>query len=182
MKNLIHQWFKNNDTIKNLKEKWSQLGAREKYLLTIGSVALIIFIIYKGVWSPILDKVNMMRQAIIANDATLAWMKTTDESLRALEKKLKSPVGKVSTIELLSILQEKVKQLNLATHLTQLKQVGQNTLSLQLQQVDFDVFMGLLIDIMKEHPVTVTHLSVLSLPTPGDVNVELTLQLVDSAA
>jgi len=180
MKNLIHEWFKKNDAIKNLKEKWSQLGAREKYLLTIGGIALIIFIIYKGVWSPILDKVNMMRLTIVTNDATLAWMKTTDETLRTLDKKLKSPVGKISTIELLSILQEKVKQLNFAAHLTQLKQVSQNTLTMQLQQVDFDIFIGLLIDIMKEHPITVTHLSVLSLPTPGVVNVELTLQLTDT--
>lgn len=172
------QHYSLNEVKLRVKEMWSQLALREKRIVSIGGVLLIVFIFYAGIWSPLLEKAAAMRQALINNQATLVWMQETDKQLRALEAKTKHEVSRLTPIALLSILKNKISEMNLTPYLTQLKEANQETIHIQFQKIEFDSFMQLMIALTKEHNIAIKQMSVVADTVPGIVDIELSIQSI----
>jgi type II secretory pathway component PulM len=166
----IHEWQKN-------WQWWANLAPRERQILSVGSLLLIIFIIYQWIWSPMLDQVISMRKHFEVDQNTLLWMQAADKEMRILERQSKHHVASLTPIALLTILQNKINHSGLSSHVTQLKQASQDTITIQFQQVEFDALIRLLISMMKEQVVTIAQLSIIADHSPGVVNVYMTIQI-----
>lgn len=61
--------------MKDLLDKFNQLSEREKTLVVISGIMLVIALFYFIVWSPISDSLETQRKLVTSNQADLIWMK-----------------------------------------------------------------------------------------------------------
>ena len=89
-----------------IKEWWLGLSQREKQAVSLGGVALSIFILYQGIWTPLVDGADMMRKRIASQQKTLAWMRVADKELQKTEGQSKERNKSNSPVVLLSLMQK----------------------------------------------------------------------------
>lgn len=159
-----------------VKEKWASLAVREKQAVVLGGLLLALFILYQGIWSPILNSINTMRQQIVTNQKTLLWMQSVDKTLQKLSGQSIANVKPVSLVVLLGEVQDKVKQAGLDNTLSQLKQVANESIAMHFEKVDFDKLMVFLTAFIKTHSVSISQMSAVATDTPGVVNVDMQMK------
>ena len=84
----------------------------------------------------------------------------------------------VSIVVFLSQMQDKIKSAGLENTLTQLKQSANESIEMHFQKVEFDKLMSFLIAVMKEHPVSISRLSVAATDAPGVVSADIVMKQV----
>ena len=159
------------------KEWWGNLGERERKIIAWSASLLTIVIIYLWIWSPLIDSINNKRNRIKSDEKLLAWMEVADKEIQEMEKESQNKNTALSPVALLSFVQNKVKQAELDSHLSQLRQVTNETITMHFQKVDFDRLMRLLTTIAREEHVSVTQLSVISDKSPGMVTSDVMIKL-----
>lgn len=166
-----------NETREKFKAWWSQLALREQRMLAFGSVVVVFFILYAGIWMPIQSHLEEMRVSIKKNEKTLQWMQSADKALSKVEGQAQEKKKTVTPVELLSIVQQTVEEAGLTSALTQSKQSSGESIILHFQKADFDRLMAMLIIILKEQNVTVTQFGAAATKDPGVVNADVTLKI-----
>jgi type II secretory pathway component PulM len=159
-----------------IKEWWMARILREKIALGVGGSFLFLFFIYGWVWSPYLNQIVMMRERIVAEQKTLAWMRAADAALSQGASHVNQKPQINSLVMLLSELQKQIQQAKLDNALTEMKQTSQDAMTLRFKNVDFDRWIALLITITERWPVTVAKLSVTATKEPGIVNLEIVIK------
>lgn len=159
-----------------LKEWWASLAMREKQMVSIGGSLLVLFIIYQWMWTPYLEHVATMRTKIAADQKTLLWMQAADTVMQKIEGKSVAKNKPVSLVVFLSQVQKQIKHDGLEQLLTQLKQSTNESIDIHFQKVEFEKLMKLIVAIMKTHPITITHLTLVAVGTPGYVNADIVMK------
>lgn len=157
-------------------EWWRNLSLHEQRVVAVGGAIAGSLLFYLIIWQPYLDRLETMRKQIQTEYKTLAWMQAADKEVNKLEKQT-TKGATMTPIALLSVLQKQVDEASLATTLTQLKQATQDSVEMHFQKVYFDQMINLLIKVIKEQNVSITHLSVIADATPGIVNADIVLTL-----
>lgn len=158
-----------------LKEWWSNLAARERKALFIGSFVSFSFIVYQFIWQPYINQVALMRERIQKNQTLLAWMQNADKKIQQLEKKSQVQTQVTSPVVLLGKLQKQIHQARLDDTLTPLKQANNDAVELHFRKVEFDKFITLFASIVKNDGVMINQLTITALNSPGDVDVDAVL-------
>lgn len=158
-----------------MKEWWNNLALREKQLVSIGGIFLVLFLIYFFLWSPLNQKVASLRSQIRQNQDLLAWMKDTDKEIQSLEK-TSAPKPNRSGGSLLSLVQKQVEHSSLSGSLSQLHQVESDSVQLTFKKVDFDKLIAWLIEVTQQEGLVITQLTVTPSGTPGIVGADLILK------
>lgn len=165
------------ESLEKSKERWAQFSVREKQAVVVGGSLLAIFIVYQLMWSPALNHVENMRQRIATDQKTLLWMQSADKTMQQMGNK--SAKNKpVSIVVFLSQMQDGIKQAGLENTLTQLKQSANESIEMHFQKVEFDKLMSFLVVVMKEHPVSISRLSVVATDAPGVVTADIVMKQV----
>jgi type II secretory pathway component PulM len=160
-----------------LKEWWLALAPREKYVVALGSVTVVLFLIYEIIWSPLVDGAANMRKRITTDQKTLAWMQSADKELTKLQQQSRASTTSLSPVALLAVLQKKMQQAGFDEAAVQLKQSSNDSVEIHFQKVPFDSIMKLLLSTVKEFNLTVTQMSAVAETTPGVVNADLVLRI-----
>lgn len=160
-----------------LKEWHAQLELRERRMVNIGGTALAIAILYFGIWSPFLGRVDALRATISGEQKTLAWMQDAEQKIKQLSSDDKSSRQSVTPVTLLASLQKSVNDAGMKDALQSMKQSSEDSVQMQFKNVSFDQLVKLLISVMKSSHVTVTQFNAVAQPTPGVVNAEVMLTL-----
>ena len=157
-----------------IKEWWHALAEREKWMISVGASFLGLFLIYIGIWSPILNHLDGMRNEITSRQKLLTWMQKTEIEIKQREKQpQKNRV--TSLVALLSLLQKQIEQAGLTENLTQLNQAATDGIEVRFQKIEFDKLSKLLINFSKDQPVMITKASIASTDDLGLVNAYMIL-------
>lgn len=156
---------------------WSPLEAREKKMVTAGSLAISAFIFYAAIFMPLSNHAIKLRKQIKTNSQLLAWMQEASKKINAAKGEEHNLIAVPSPVVLLTILQQKVDKAGLASGLTELKQVGNDSVEMQFKQVEFDNVMRLLIAVLTQHDVKVEKLTSTARATPGIVDANLVFKI-----
>lgn len=166
-----------NEMINKFKAWWMPLAIREKQAVLIGGAAIILFLVYALIWSPLADHAESLRKQIKTGQKTLLFM-------QAAEQEISQNVGAVVTtqvssspVQFLSYLQAELDSSGLTSSVTQIKQSSQDAITVKFEKVDFDRLMTLLINVMKTQRVSVDQLTAVAGNSPGIANVDLVLKL-----
>jgi general secretion pathway protein M len=157
-----------------MKDWWQNLALREKQVLSAGTLAVIFFFLYLMVWSPLTEKVNLLRRNMQSNAELLAWMESVDRQISTLSSNAKNKP--ISTASILSILQKELGSSPLAAHVTQLHQAENDSVQFNLQTADFDRFIEILTELSRKYGLILSHFSAVPLGTPGEVNASVTIK------
>lgn len=161
-----------------IKEWFNNLELREKRAVMIGGVAFMIFIIYAGIWSPLVNSAQTARAHLVAQQKLLVFMQSADKQLQNSDNSIANMNHKPDTpVSLLTFLQEKVNKAGLASYLSQLKQANNDSITLEFQKISFDKFIEFMMAMLKEQSITVTQLSVTPTDTLGIVTIEMAVSV-----
>lgn len=158
-----------------LQEWWSTLAMREKRAVMAGGVAAAIFIVYAGIWSPLMNHVELLRKRIGIEQKNLLWMQSADQSLQKAETAAQARAKTISPVAMLSLLQKNAEQAGLAQYMTQLKQSSSDAVVMQFKKVEFDKLLAMLIKVAKAQPIDIAQLAVIA-KTPGVVDADVVLE------
>ena|SRR5579862_7022288 len=160
-----------------LKEWWADLALREKRIVSVGGIVVGVAIIYLWIWSPLINKIADQRKQIQSDEKLLQWMQVADKEIQKLETQSKNKSTVMSPVALLSYVQAKVKDAELDSYLTQLKQITNETIAMHFQRVEFDRMIRLLTSITKGQNVSIIQLSVVAEKSPGMVNADVIIKI-----
>lgn len=160
-----------------LKTKWEQLSGREKQAVSIGGVIVAIFIAYQGIWAPLLNHADNLREQISADQKRLVWMQSADHELSKLEKQAAGLPSGVTPVVLLSQLQQQVQRAELDKFMKSLKQVSNHAIQMEFEQVEFDKLIPLLANVTKQQRIVISQLSITADHTPGVVNATILIKV-----
>lgn len=156
-----------------LKTWWLNLALREKRMVTVGGVLLVLFILYEGIWSPFLSHIDLLRKQIVAEKKLLVWMQAADQQLQMTGNT--SAKKSLTAVALLSFMQQQINQAGLKQQLLQLKQVSSNSVEVNLQKAEFDKVIAMLSHISNEQAISISQISVVAEASPGVVNADMVL-------
>src|SRR3990167_6999934 len=160
---------------------WMSLASREKRMILVGGVFVILFFLYRGIAVPFLDEIEKLRAEIKTSKKTLAWMRNADVAIKKMNQQIQHTSSHLSVVALLALLNQQLELMHLQTALTQLRQTALNAVTLHFQRVSFDRVMMFLLRIEKKFPLMITQMSVVADKTPGVVNADFVLELVKSS-
>ncbi len=153
-----------------MKQWWLGLAQREKQIVTLGGIAVILFMIYTCIWLPLDHKITAMRAEIVQNQKLYTWMEAADRQLKTAQ----APTAH-SSASALSLTQNLIKQSSFANQLSQLRQAENDAVLLSFKQVNFDELITWLNDASRQQGLAVTQFTVAASTTPGIVSAEIQL-------
>jgi general secretion pathway protein M len=159
------------------KEWHAALEERERRMVNIGGVLLVLAIFYFGLWSPFLTHVDDLRARIGSEQKTLAWMQDADKKISSFAGATGGARQAASPVTMLALLQSKINQAGLKESLHDMKQAANDSIQLQFKKVSFDQLMTLLIAVLKANHVSISQFNAVAEGSPGMVNADITLSL-----
>jgi len=159
------------------KEWHAQLETRERRVVNVGGTALVLAIFYFGIWSPFLSRVDGLRDTIVNEQKTLAWMQDADQKIKLLASENSGDKQAMTPVTLLALLQAQINQAGMKDALKQMKQAANDSIQLQFKNVSFDQLVKLLIAVIKANHVTINQFSATAESTPGKVSADVMLAL-----
>lgn len=157
-----------------MKERWNNLEIREKQAVALAGIAIVLFLIYEVIWSPLAHKVESLRHEVIQDQTLLYWMQESDARIQSLNSSLQKHKTK-STVTLLGVVQTEISSSHFAQHVTQMQQGDNNTVHLVLSNVNFDDLVTWLTQIWQQQGLIVVDANITSENTPGMVDIDLTI-------
>ncbi|MEO8401434.1 MAG: type II secretion system protein GspM [Gammaproteobacteria bacterium] len=158
-----------------MKEWSNNLSLREKQTLSLGSVLVILFLLYEIIWSPFSNKLDNLRSQIQHNRELLTWMQNAEQHMDSLKKSMQSKSTQQNS-SLLSIVQSQINKSPLQRHVTQLRQSENDSVEFNLQKADFDQLILVLTDLWKKYNLIVAQMTITPTDVPGEVTADVVIR------
>lgn len=129
---------------------WNSLSGRERQLVGIGGILLLIALLYWGAWRPLNQGIETAEQQRDAQRGTLAWMQLRAADLPQTQGRSGRQPDLSTTLE--AVATTTSKQLGLS--LTRLQPLDKQ-LQLELNPVEFERLMNWLVIMERDYAVSV---------------------------
>lgn len=160
-----------------MKAYFDNLSQRERYMVIVAGVALVLFIAYALVWRPVVGNARAVEQRLAAQEAELQWMRQAAAEVR----QLRGSAGAANQTQaggtsLLSLVERTARQGKLAPAVRRVQPDGQNGVRIWLENAAFDDLLVWLHQLASAHGVGLSEISVQRQQGPGIVNGRLLLE------
>lgn len=157
-----------------MNDWWLNLPLRDKRMLLMGSIVVILFLLYEIIWSPLATTNENLRLRIQHNRDTLQYMQNADQRIQQLLKESKEKNNKTSG-SVLGTMQTEINNSEFASHVAQLRQAENDSVQFNLRKVNFDQLLIFLTSVWKKYHYIVSQISVVPTGVPGEVTADITL-------
>ena len=161
-----------------MKEKWQQLSLREKRLVIITSIVVVITLVYFMIWEPLQDGIQTSRVRIKAQTDTLLQMReqaAEAKQLMAAQRQAGANVGNSSS--LLVIIERTAQQKNLKSRLQKVQPEGQDGVRVWVENASFDQLIDWLALLENRNTIYVSEIIIERQKEPGRVNSRILLRV-----
>lgn len=139
-----------------LAAKWQTLEQRERLTLMIGSIFVLIIIVYSFIWAPMQQSIHKHHDLLPAKRADLVWMQQQAENYKSNKQ-----ITKVSDKPLLTIIEETAQQAGLREQIQQMSPGDNpNEVKVSLSETSFDDWIKWVDSLNKQYGVSVTAASI----------------------
>ena len=148
---------------------------QEKKLISIGVTSIIATSLYFGIWHPYTTNNIALEKNNIHKQKLLSWMETNVPAL-VKANRINTNSSKTNNGSLFAIVD---KQLSIKTngkYTFQLKQLDKSTVSVQFNDVSFDLLIQALVPLWKDYGISIDKFYVKSLTEPGIVKAQFNLK------
>ena len=159
-----------------MKEWWDNLQSNEQNLVLIGSVAVLLFLLYLFAWSPLVDARDNKRQQVENNQELLSWMTAKSNEVKQLKLTNPNLLKSDARRSLLAIVDSLAKQLGLRAAIKRIEPDGPHTATIWIEEMNFDALIALLGQLDKRSNVKVREADVSRLDKPGVVKAKVVLK------
>ena len=160
--------------MQKLKDWFSSLQARERAIVVIGGVLVLIVAIYMLALAPFYAAVKSRAERVAQKEGDLAWMRSVGGEVMALNAS--SPTSVAPTNESLVVLIDRTaRECGLGAALTGQTPNGDNGIRVRLEQAEFDKLVVCLGSLQQAHAVNIESANIDRTGKPGFVNASLVL-------
>lgn len=157
-----------------MKAWWENLGARERGLIVVGTVLVMMLLSYVLAWEPLRNSDRRLRQSVAERRADLAWMRQAAEEIKRLGGAgAARPVA--DNRSLLTLVDQTARAAGLGTALKRVAPQGDDKLSAQLDGAEFDKLIPWLSALERDQAIAIISLNVDRTDAPALVNARIVL-------
>jgi type II secretory pathway component PulM len=157
-----------------LKAKWTSLTRRERLLVSIGSIAVLILLVYYLLLAPLLTAVDNVKMQSTAQQNLLVWMQPRVGLLQSRSSSTSAGQA-ITASELLPTVDARLKQSDFAGSVGEISQTSTSGVRVALTNVPFDELMTWLTSQWQRSRIQVGDIDVQKTNKVGIVDVTLTL-------
>lgn len=157
-----------------MKAWWENLGARERGLIVVGTVLVMMLLSYVLAWEPLRNSDRRLRQSVAERRADLAWMRQAAEEIKRLGGAgAARPVA--DNRSLLTLVDQTARAAGLGAALKRVAPQGDDKLSAQLDGAEFDKLIPWLSGLERDQAIAIISLNVDRTDAPALVNARIVL-------
>ena len=157
-----------------MKAWWENLGARERGLIVVGTVLIMMLLSYVLAWEPLRNSDRRLRQNVAERRADLAWMRQAAEEIKRLGGAgAARPVA--DNRSLLTLVDQTARAAGLGAALKRVAPQGDDKLSAQLDGAEFDKLIPWLSGLERDQAIAIISLNVDRTDAPALVNARVVL-------
>lgn len=157
-----------------MKAWWENLGARERGLIVVGTVLVMMLLSYVLAWEPLRNSDRRLRQSVAERRADLAWMRQAAEEIKRLGGTgAARPVA--DNRSLLTLVDQTARAAGLGAALKRVAPQGDDKLSAQLDGAEFDKLIPWLSALERDQAIAIISLNVDRTDAPALVNARVVL-------
>lgn len=161
------------DELKEKIKNWHDgLNQRERYMVYVAAVALLIFIPYQFIWAPFSNSITDMQENVARQKQDLLWMQESLPVIRQLNRSgAKTPT---SGSALYSVVQNTASR-KFGTDIRVEKQ-GRQGIRVMIDNAGFDDLMSWLDELISRHQARIKEFNVNRKEGAGRVKVSIVLE------
>ena len=159
-----------------MKAWLDKLDPRERLMVTVGAVLLVLFLIYILVWSPLHSGYDSLRNTVATQRTTAQWMQVSAQTLKGLKRNSGRAVQGLGGRSLLSVADSTARAGGLGPALKRVEPEGSDNVRVWLDGASFDVVVKWLGTLSTIHGVNAETATLERSGGAGRVNARLTLQ------
>ncbi|QBR83672.1 type II secretion system protein M [Legionella israelensis] len=153
-----------------MKNYWSGLNERERWMVGIAGICLIVYLFYLLIYAPLKNSVIEKSTQLVEKKDTVVWMQ------QAKKRKHSTITRKtISNSQLLTLLSDRLKADNLQKYNHQIEQTGAGDIQLSFNEVPFKALLQWLEDLNKNYAMTIKQLNAERSETTGMVKLTLVI-------
>ncbi len=161
-----------------MTEKWQQLSLREKRLVVITGIVVVITLVYLMIWEPLQDGIQTSRTRLKAQNQTLVTMQEQAAEARLLLAAKRQAGAKTrSSSSLLVIIERTAQTKNLKSRLQKVQPEGENGVRVWVENASFDTLIDWLSLLENRNTIYVNEIIIERLKDPGRVNSRILLRV-----
>ena len=158
-----------------MKEWFDSLDPRERKVVTIGAIMLLLLSVYFLAWEPFSSKLDKLRKSSVANERTLSWMKQTSLEVKRLQRNSGGPKN-LSGQSLLGLIDKTAKQHKLADAIKRVQPDGKTKALVRLESASFNNMILWLEQLQLRQGIEIVSSDIERQEQPGLVNARLILE------
>lgn len=147
---------------------WTNLSERDRRVLSIGGVCVFCFLLYLGIFAPLMQAVHFKSQQLAEKKETLVWM----QNVHQRHNTLKAP-ELLTASQLLTIFAEHLSSTSFHRFHYQLQQTGTGNIQLSFDEVPYNAFITWLWSVREKYAFSIEQFSAERTQTPGVVKLVL---------
>ena len=160
-----------------IKDYWKQLSTRERQLLILTGVVVMITLFYFSLWQPLQDGIDNNRKRLQAQSNQLQLIQQQAAEAQQLSGSGKRRQGRVTdSSSMLAIIERTANQKKIKTALQKIQPEGQDGVRLWLEDIAFDQLIDWLSLLDTQHGIYVSDISLQRDDKPGRVDGRLLLR------
>jgi len=160
--------------MQQLKDWFDALQPRERLILGIGGVLVLMVALYLLVLAPFYAAVAARSERVTQKEGDLAWMRSVAPEMLALNAQ--APVAAGPSQDSLVVLIDRVaRECGLSSALTGQTPDGESGIRVRLESAEFDKLIVCLGSLQQQHAVSVESAAIDRSGEPGQVNASLVL-------
>lgn len=160
-----------------MKEKWQQLSLREKRLVIITAIVVVITVVYFMIWQPLQDGIQTSRVRVKAQHQTLTQMQEQAAEARQLLAAQRQAGSNRSSSSLLVIIERTAQTKNLKSRLQKVQPEGEDSVRVWVENASFDQLIDWLALLENRNTIYVSEIIIERQKEPGRVNSRILLRV-----
>lgn len=152
---------------------YKNLEPREKLLVIITSVILLITIFYIAIWEPVYDGLEEQQKLYNSQQNILLWMKQASAEVKALKRSGARANKRSSNQPVSLIIEQSASTAGLKKNLSKLESSGKTGAQAKLETASFDQMLIWINALKRNNGVIITSANIERADKPGTVNARL---------
>jgi len=153
-----------------VKDYFNSLNDREKWMVIIGGISLLIYSFYFFLLSPITSRVQLRSAQLTEKIDTLAWMNKVSGEGHNLQQK-----ENLDNSKLLTLLSAELKDNEELNFPFQMQQTSSGEIQLTFDEVPLKVFITWLAELNKKYTLSIKQLEVERTKKPGITHLRIVI-------
>jgi len=159
-----------------MKAWWNGLQSRERQLILVASVIVLVFAVYTFAWAPLQKQTKRLTRQVETQQQQLAAMQQMAAKIKLLGKFGKGTSRKTTTSSLTALVYQTGQKTLRGAQLKRVEEGQKRSVRVWVEKVAFDDMLIWLEKLQKTHGVSVDSFVAERQSEPGRVNARLTLK------